>query len=56
VINCLIYREWQSDKVLMKGYKPVEYDPLWFLSSCPPEIYEKLPAQPTKVMHLEESK
>jgi hypothetical protein len=56
VINCLIYREWQSEKVLMKGYKPVEYGLLWFLSSCPPERYEKLPAQPTKVMHLEESK
>jgi hypothetical protein len=33
----------------MKGYKPVEYDPLWFLSSCPPERNEKFPAQSTKV-------
>jgi hypothetical protein len=40
----------------MKGYKPVEYDPLWFLSSCPPERNEKFPAQSTKVMRLEESK
>jgi len=31
--KCLIYRESQSEKVLMKGYKPVEYDPFWFLFS-----------------------
>lgn len=57
MINGLTYRGIIVRKgAHVQGYEPVEYDPLGFLSRCPPERNEKFPAQSTKVINTAGSK